>query len=92
MKIKTGYLLSMEVNEMDVIFENESDRNEVALALFEEELYEHFMYEYNNCGFFEEEYIEIYGSIEGVWRWRMEVIKGHLHEIMWSYEVIMVEG
>lgn len=93
MKIKTGYLLSMENGEIDLIFDNEFDRNEMALAIFEEEIDEHFMYEYNHYGeYFEQNYIDIYGSIEEVWRWRMLVIKGTTHEHMWTYDVQIVEG
>ena len=92
MKNKTGYLLSMENGEIDWVFNNESDRNEMALAIFEEEIDEHFMYEYNRYGeYFERDYIDIYGSIEEVWRWRMSVIKDVTHEHMWTYNVKIME-
>lgn len=90
--IKTkGYVLSTEVEEY--VFLNENDRNEMALAIFEEEIDECFMYEYNHYGeYFEKNYIDIYGSIEEVWHWRMLVIKGTTHEHMWTYDVQIVEG
>ena len=41
-----GYALNIN-NEIDLIFFNEQDRNEMALAYREQCIYEQFMYDYN---------------------------------------------
>lgn len=39
MKFTKGYVLSADDNQFELVFTNESDRNEMALAIFEEDYY-----------------------------------------------------
>ena len=49
METKKIYYLYAECGEVEMAFLNESDRNEMALAYFQQYSYERFMYEYNQC-------------------------------------------
>ena len=94
------YIKSAKEGEIEMVFLCECDRNEMALAIFQEGVYERFVYEYNHYGKWNEEnHVEAYALIPEVenpvvamWVDRLTLCETVTHEKMWTYESIMVEG
>lgn len=100
MEMTKVYILSAEEGEIEMVFLNESDRNEMALAIFQEGVYERFMYEYNHYGKWNEEnYVEVYATspevenpVVAMWVDRLTLCETLTHEKMWTYESALIGG
>lgn len=97
MKLTKAYALSYD-ETVELVFADESDRNEMALALWQEGTYERFMYEYNQCGaLFEENYIHEYLRIPGIdakaamWADRLILCSTVTSEHLWTYDTIFCQ-
>ena len=94
------YILSAKEGEIEMVFLNESDRNEMALAIFQEGVYELFMYEYNHYGKWNEEnYVEDYvinpeveNPVVAMWADRLALDETLTHEKIWTYESTLIGG
>ena len=92
------YALSYESN-VELVFANESERNEMALAFWQEDVYERFMYEYNRHGdIFEEVSLQDYMDIPSIdaktamWADRLILCSTVASEHLWTYDTVLVEG
>jgi hypothetical protein len=92
MKLIKAYALSYD-ESVDLVFTDESDRNEMALAFWQEGTYERFMYEYNRCGDrLEEYYLQEYLAIPGIdakaamWADRLTLCSTVASESLWTYD------
>jgi hypothetical protein len=99
MKVTKAYTLAVNDRE-EMVFLNESDRNEMALAFFQEGTYERFMLEYNWYGAaYEHDYIPIYASnpyvenpLVAMWAQRLYGLEKLAMEDIWAYDTTIVEG
>jgi hypothetical protein len=96
MKLAKAYALSYE-ESVELVFTNESERNEMALAFWQEGTYERFMYEYNHYGaHFEEDYLPEYMGIPGInakiamWTDRLILCSTVASERLWTYDATLV--
>lgn len=92
MKFTKAYVLSYD-NSIELVFTDESERNEMALAFWQEGTYERFMYEYNRCGdMLEEEYLQGYLEIPDIdakaamWADRLTLCSTVTSESLWTYD------
>ena len=92
MKLTKAYALSYD-SSIELVFTDESDRNEMALAFWQEGTYERFMYEYNRCGdMLEEYYLQEYLAIPGIdakaamWADRLTLCSTVASEGLWTYD------
>ena len=100
MKFTKAYILSYGEGEVELVFLNESDRNEMALAFWQEGTYEGFMWEYTQYGeIFEEDHIETYlewympkEALKMMWADRLILCQTNTSEHLWTYETTIVEG
>ena len=99
MKVTKAYTLAVNDRE-EMVFLNESDRNEMALEFFQESIYERFMLDYNWYGTgHERDYLPIYEAnplvenpMIALWAWRLSVAEELAMEDIWTYETTIVEG
>ena len=99
MKVTKAYTLAVNERE-EMVFLNESDRNEMALAFFQEGTYERFMLEYNWYGdSYEEDYLPVFAAnplvenpMVAMWAERFYGCETLSREDIWTYETIIVEG
>lgn len=89
--IKTkGYVLATEVEEY--VFLNESDRNEMALALYQEDVFNRFNIEANWYAEYHEEMLKFYTEAEMFARMISQCI-AMTREDIWTYDTtIIMEG
>ena len=88
--IKTkGYVLATEVEEY--VFLNESDRNEMALAVYQEDVLNRFNIEANWYTEHHEEMLEFYTEAEIFARMLSKCIVMTSEDI-WTYDTIIMEG
>ena len=100
MKFTKAYNLSYCEGEFELVFLNESDRNEMALAFWQEGTYEGFMWEYTEYGdIFEEDHIEPYlecyspeEALKMMWADRLTLCQTNASEHLWTYDTTVVEG
>ena len=100
MKFTKAYILSYREGEVELVFLNESDRNEMALAFWQEGTYEGFMWEYTQYGkYFEEDAIEPYlerympeEALKMMWADRLILCQTNASEHLWTYDTMVVEG
>ena len=100
MKFTKAHILSYDEGKVELVFLNESDRNEMALAFWQEGTYEGFMWEYTQYGeIFEEDYIESYleyctpeEALKMMWADRLTLCQTNASEHLWTYETTIVEG
>ena len=99
MKVTKAYTLAVNDRE-EMVFLNESDRNEMALAFFQEGTYERFMLDYNWYGAERErDYLPVYEAnplvenpMIALWAWRLGAVEKLSMEDIWAYETTIVEG
>ena len=82
MENKTIYYLEYDPGDFDCLFADINDRNEMALAVYQEEVYYEFMRYYNFHGeriekeFFLKEHIPVY------WRHKLHCIKKLINDLI----------
>lgn len=90
MKKTKGYVLATEVEEY--VFLNESDRNEMALAIYQEDVFNRFNIEANWYAEHHEEMLEFYTKAEMFARMLSKCIVMTCEDI-WTYDTtIIMEG
>ena len=100
MEFTKAYILSYCEGEVELVFLNESDRNEMALAFWQEGTYEGFMWEYTQYGeFFKENNLKPYlachspeEALKMMWADRLTLCQTNAFEHLWTYDTTIVEG
>lgn len=90
MKITKGYVLAANETE-EYVFSNESDRNEMALAIYEEDMLNHFNIEANWYTNYFTDMLE-YLSPKAVLKKMLRDAHEAVFENMFTYETVIVEG
>lgn len=93
MLIVKGYVVA-DGELFETVCLDESDRNEIALSLFQEGVYERFMLEYNWYGdSFESDFCECgFKTIEELWADRLKSAIFDTNENIFAYETTVVMG
>lgn len=90
MKITKGFVLAVNETE-EYVFTNESDRNEMALAIYEEDVFSHFFIEVNWYGRYYTDMAE-YLSHDAIFARMLRDAHEVVNENMLTYETNIVEG
>ena len=90
MKFIKGYVLAPNETE-EYVFTNESDRNEMALAIYQEDTFGHFNIEANWYTDYFSDLLE-YLSPEAVLNKMLRDAHEAVIENMFTYETVIVEG